>query len=355
MTGLNDVAALAGVSVSAVSRVLSNSSSARVSAATRQRILDAARELDYRPNFAARALKLARTNVIAVVVPDLTNAIFAELMRGVDEAAREHGYTLLLARMESLDPAGETIARLVGEGRVDGVLVQVGNSMSAEDVDAIIGGQVPAVLINSRRTGKIGTVTLPDEDGARVAVEHLVSLGHRRIGLVNGLRATDTAQRRGAGFDAAMVSAGLSVDARHVTWLGYDSAQGKQALALLSALPEPPGALVVSNINAAFGLLVEARAQGIRVPDDLSVVAIHDAWTAENSWPPLTTVRMPLNELGRASVRAIIERIAAGTINHVVVEEEPEIVRRESTAGVRRESDGSLPRESEGIGPHLAG
>ena len=343
MTSLSDVAALAGVSVSAVSRVLSNSSSSRVSEATRQRIVAAARELDYRPNFAARALKLSRTNVIAVVVPDLTNAIFADLMRGVDDAAREHGYTLLLARMESLDPAGDTIARLVGEGRVDGVLVQVGNAASAGDVDAIIGGQVPAVLINSRRSGAIGTVTLPDEDGARVAVEHLVSLGHRRIGLVNGLRATDTAQRRGAGFEAAMATAGLTVDPRHVTWLGYDSAQGKRALALLAALPEPPSALVVSNINAAFGLLVEARAHGIRVPADLSVVAIHDAWTAENSWPPLTTVRMPLNELGKASVRAIVERVTAGTVDHVVVDQEPVLVRRASTAGLLPEADGGAP------------
>jgi LacI family transcriptional regulator len=348
MARLSDVAALAGVSVSAVSRVLSNASSSRVSGVTRQRIVDAARELDYRPNFAARALKLSRTNVIAVVVPDLTNAIFAELMQGVDEAAHELGYTLLLARVESLDPAGDAIARLVGEGRVDGVLVQVGNSMSSKDVDAIIDGHVPAVLINSRRTGNIGTVTLPDEDGARVAVEHLVSLGHRRIGLVNGIPTTDTAQRRGAGFDAAMAAAGLAVDPRHVTSLGYDAAQGKEALALLAGLPALPTALVVSNINAAFGLLVEARSHGIRVPDDLSVIGIHDAWTAENSWPPLTTVRMPLNELGKASVRAIIERITAGTIDNIVVANQPELVLRDSTRRIPQTLDGATAREGGG-------
>jgi LacI family transcriptional regulator len=332
MATLSDVASRAGVSISAVSRVLSKASNSRVSEATRQRIENAARELDYRPNFAARALKLSRTNVVALVVPDITNAIFTELMRGVDEAAQEFGYMVLLARAESLRPAAETIAHLVGEGRVDGVLVQVGDSMGSEELDVILDGRVPAVLINSRRSGNVGSVSLPDEDGARIAVEHLIALGHTRIGLVNGVPATDTAQRRGAGFDAAMRAARLVVDARYMTSLGYEAEQGRRAMAVLSALPDPPTALVVANINAAFGLLGEARARGIRVPDDLSVVGIHDAWTAQNSWPPLTTVLMPLYELGKTSMRAIIERITSGTIDNIVVTNPPpELVRREST------------------------
>jgi LacI family transcriptional regulator len=330
---LSDVAALAGVSVSAVSRVLSNAPSSRVSGATRQRIEDAARELNYHPNFAARALKFSRTNVVALVVPDLTNAIFSELMRGVEEAAAELGYMVLLARAESMQPTAATMAKLVGEGRVDGVLVQVGDSMTAEDLAGILDGRVPAVLINSRREDHVGSVILPDEAGVAVAVDHLTSLGHTSIGLVNGVPTTDSAERRRIGFERAMAAAGLPVNPDFMTSLGYDPQQGRAAMRRLGVLPTRPTALVVANVNAALGLLVEARALDIRVPDDLSIVAIHDAWTAENAWPPLTTVRMPLYELGKVSMAAIVERIRAEAIDDVVVADPPpELVLRESTA-----------------------
>lgn len=333
MATLSDVAARAGVSVSAVSRVLSNASTSRVSGATRLRIEEAARELDYRPNFAARALKLSRTNVVALVVPDVTNAIFSELMRGVDESARELGYMVLLARAESLRPASETIAHLVGEGRVDGVLVQVGDSMSDADLVPIMEGRIPAILINSRRAGGVGSVILPDQAGAGVAVDHLVSLGHRDIGLMNGLPTTDSAQRRGEGFFTAMAAAGLPVRPDFVTNLGYTSSQGRAAFAHFASLRDRPTALVVSNINAAFGALLEARTRGIRIPEDVSIVGIHDAWTAENSWPPLTTVKMPLYELGRASMKSIFERIRSEPAEDLVIEDPlPELVQRASTA-----------------------
>jgi LacI family transcriptional regulator len=330
---LSDVAALAGVSISAVSRVLSNAPSTRVSGATRERIQDAARQLNYHPNFAARALKFSRTNVVALVVPDLTNAIFSELMRGVEEAAADLGYMVLLAREESMQPTAATIAKLVGEGRVDGLLVQVGDAMTTEDLVGILDGRVPAVLINSRREDHVGSVILHDEEGAAVAVRHLVELGHTNVGLVNGLHGTDSAERRRVGFDQAMAAAGLSVDPGFVTSLGYDPQQGRAAMRVLAALPERPTALVVANVNAALGLLVEARGLGIHVPDQLSIVAIHDAWTAENAWPPLTTVRMPLYELGKVSMAAMFDRIRTGAIDDVVVTNpEPELILRESTA-----------------------
>jgi LacI family transcriptional regulator len=333
MPTLSDVAALAGVSVSAVSRVLSNAPSSRVSAATRHRIEDAARQLNYRPNFAARALKFSRTNVVALVVPDLTNAIFTELMRGVDEAAAELDYMVLIARAESVQPVTDTLAKLVGEGRVDGVLVQVGDQMTTEDLAAILDGRVPAVLINSRREDHVGSVTLPDEAAVVLAVEHLASLGHTRIGLVNGLPTTDTAIRRGTGFERAMAAAGLAVDPDLVTWLGYEPQQGRAAMLRIAALIERPTALVVANVNAALGLLGEARALGIGVPRELSIVAIHDAWTAENAWPPLTTVRMPLYELGRRSMIALHERIRDEVIADLVVSEPPPtLVPRDSTS-----------------------
>jgi LacI family transcriptional regulator len=336
MANLSDVAKVAGVSISAVSRVLSNAPSARVSDETRQRIHEAARELDYRPNFAARALKFSRTNVVALVVPDLTNAIFTELMRGVEEEAQAHGYMVLLARAEGMPPGEESIPRLVGEGRVDGVLVQVGDNMREEDLTTLLGGRVPAVLINSTHRGHVGSVALEDERAARVAVGHLVGLGHTRIGLLNGVPEADTAVRRGIGFRAAMAEAGLRVEEGLVTTLGYEPRQGREALRELAASHARPTAVVVANVNAALGALLEARVLGIRVPEELSIVAIHDAWTAETTWPPLTTVRMPLYELGRNAMRAIYELITQGKVEDITVTDPPpELIVRGSTAPPR--------------------
>ena len=333
MSTLSDVAALAGVSISAVSRVLSNAPSARVSAETRKRIYDAAAQLEYRPNFAARALKSSRTNVIALVVPDLTNAIFAELMRGVEAEAMKRNYMVLLARAEGIPDAEESIPRLVGEGRVDGVLVQVGDKMRSEDLTTLLGGRVPAVLINSTHRGHVGSVALEDERATRMATEHLIELGHRRIGLVNGFPESDTADRRRQGFLAAITSAGLDVPDSAMTALGYEPDQGRAALRQLAAAGELPTALVVSNLNAAHGVLLEARAMGIEVPKELSIVAIHDAWTAASTWPPLTTVRLPLYELGRAAVGSLIDRIVTGAVaDSTVTDPEPILKVRESTS-----------------------
>ncbi|MET4783240.1 LacI family DNA-binding transcriptional regulator [Glaciihabitans sp. UYNi722] len=335
MATLSDVALLAGVSISAVSRVLSDAPSARVGADTRARIRAAAVELDYRPNFAARALKFSRTNVIALVVPDLTNAIFTDMMRGVEEEAIERGYMVLLARAEGMRAGGDSIKRLIGEGRVDGVLVQVGDNVSAEDLAALLAGKVPAVIINSAQKGHIGSVALPDSAAAEIAVQHLAGLGHRRIAFLNGSPRNYTAVHRLAGFEASMKRAGLRVDPALLTTLGYQPRQGREGLRHVLEAPSPPSAIVVANVNAAIGALSEARALGIRVPEDLSIVAIHDSWTAENTWPPLTTVRMPLYELGRQAMAAISDRLSAGTVKDVIVSEPPVLIVRESTGAPR--------------------
>jgi LacI family transcriptional regulator len=130
-----------------------------------------------------------------------------------------------------------------------------------------------------------------------------------------------------------MAAAGLVVDPRFVTSFGYDPKQGREAMRTLAALPEQPTAVVVANVNAALGLLVESRILGTHVPNDLSIVAIHDAWTAENAWPPLTTVRMPLYELGKLSMVAIFDRVRSEIIDDIVVTDPaPELIVRESTA-----------------------
>ena len=336
MATLSDVALRAGVSISAVSRVLTDAPGARVSPQTRERIKAAATELNYRPNFAGRALRSSRTNVIALVAPDLTNAFLTELMLGVEEEVARLGYMLLLGRSEDLQPGGEMISRLLREGRVDGLLVQVGDTTSPEQIQELVRADLPVIFINSIDAGERSGVVLQDEEGARIATQHLIDLGHTRIGFVGGLPHTYTAKRRLAGFRATMRAAGLEVNRSWLTALGYKPDQGRAALNSIMSQSQPPTALVVANVNAAIGALKEARRLGLGVPEDLSIVSIHDAWTAENTWPPLTAVKMPMRELGRAAVAALYNRLHDLPLSgHVVTNRPPLLMLRESTGALR--------------------
>jgi len=333
MATLHDVARAAGVSVSAVSRVLSNSPTVRVSDATRARIHDAARELEYRPNHAGRALKLARSNVLALVVPDLTNAVFTELMEGVEDAALDRDYFVLLGRSERMQPGGGTIERLVGEGRVDAVLIQPGEGLPLTP-ELLHAQKAPVVLLNSVDEALEGAVTAPDAEAARLAVAHLVARGHRRIALAGGVRASATARRREAGYRAGLAAAGIEVDERLVLHGGYSPSAGGGALRALRESGERPTAVVFANVNAAIGGLAWARRHGVSIPADLSVVAIHDSWSAENTSPPLTTVRLPLRELGRTAVDRAVRRLRGDreAAAPVVVDAAPVLVERDSVA-----------------------
>lgn len=333
MANLGDVAARAEVSISTVSRVLSDAPSARVSAATRERILQAATDLRYRPNFAGRALKSARTHVVGLVVPDLTNALFTELMHGAEEEAAARGYTLMLGRSDDGRPGGETFARLIGEGRVDGMIVQVGDGVAPADMADLLASGAPVVLINSVFPGHIGSVALDDARGARIATEHLVRLGHERIAFANGLPRSYTAARRRVGYREALTEAGLPVRRGYETRVGYRPADGRTALRRLMTRDPRPTGVVVANVNAAIGMLAAARADGIQVPRDLSVATVHDSWTAENTWPPLTAVKMQFHAMGRTAVRGVVERIETGRMSdEVITDPAPELIVRESTA-----------------------
>lgn len=333
MATLHDVAKRAGVSVSAVSRVLSNSPSARVSEPTRLRIHDAAQTLGYRPNYAGRALKLARSSVLALIVPDVTNAIFSELMDGVEEAALENDYVMLLGRSEKMQPGGGTIERLIGEGRVDAILIQPGDGVPIS-LDSLENIKAPVVLLNSVDGNLPGAVTLPDAEATRMATDHLLSLGHRRIALAGGLAASATAVRREEGFRDAMRQAGITVIEERVTRFGYTPEAGVEALRTLWALEHRPTAVVFANVNAAIGALRLARQSGVSIPGELSVIAIHDSWTAETAFPSLTTVRMPLRELGRTAVESAVRRLRHDPEANLplVVDTPPAIVARESVA-----------------------
>lgn len=335
MSTLGDVAAAAGVSISTVSRVLNGASDARVGAGTRERIVQAAAELRYRPNVAGRSLRSARADAVLLVVPDATNAVFAELLRGVEEAAHERGLALLIARAETLGADGGAVGRLVAEGRVDGIVLQPRDGAPVVIDDSIRHRGLGLVVINSEAEPGPGIMSavLDDRAAAVAAVEHLRSHGHARIGLLGGLASSSTAQRREDGFRAALRQAGLPVVEEWMTRRGYRPEDGAAGLNDVAGAAAMPSAVVVANVNAAVGALHEARRLGLTVPNDLSIVAIHDSWLAENTWPPLSTVRLPLYELGRSAIAALTGTVGSSGDQHTIVSDPaPVVIARQSVA-----------------------
>lgn len=332
MATLREVAALAGVSTSMVSRVLNDAPDTRATDETRQRIRDAAAQLGYRANFAARALKNSRTHVIGVVLPDLANPIYIDLLDAVEEEAARQGYLTLLARAEGLLTNPDAIPRLVHEGRVDGVIVQASDGLSPDALTSLTGGSTPAVFVNSSHPQESGSVLLDDAAGGRVAAEHLWGLGHRDIAFAGGLPGSENSARRLEGFSAALQGLGGSLPEHRISRRGFAVEQGAAAVADLLAAGIPPTAIAVANVNAAFGVLTELRSRGVAVPDDMSVIAIHEAPGAQHTWPPLTTIEMPLGALGAAAVTALRGLIEAGTVSDSVVSSPaPRLHEREST------------------------
>ncbi|WP_127473221.1 LacI family DNA-binding transcriptional regulator [Microbacterium sulfonylureivorans] len=330
------MAALAGVSVGAVSRVLSRDPTLRVGDETRRRVEEAAASLNYVPSHAARALRTSRASALALVLPEVTSAVVAELARGVESAAGERSVNLVLARAARLQEDETWLRSVVASGRVDGVILQLPDGVAPERILEMIGEPLPIVLINSADTGPITTVVLDDALSMRPAVAHLHDLGHRSIGFIGGTAGTPTADRRREGFRAAMAERGLDVPGDLLLELGFSGADGRRAAEVLVERGELPTALVVANVDAALGVLAELHKRGFRVPDDVSLVALHDVWYADATWPPITTVKAPLAELGATAVALLLDQGVDGDVVHHVVSEPPfALTIRASTAPPR--------------------
>ena len=323
---MRDVADAVGVDVSVVSRVLSGDARLSIKPATRQRILDAAAELKYRPNRAARSLKIARTMEMAILLPDLQNVAYASIVDGAEARASAAGYILLV----TTGSIHERVRML--EGRIDGLLIA--NATSGAELPAEVGDRLPAILVNRNESSRIPSVVMNDQEVAALAVDHLVMLGHTRIAHVAGPRDTDTGRRRTQGFCERMRSAGLVVDPELIVEGPYAESAGFSAAVRLLHMKPRPTAIFTANFGAAVGVLAAARRLGVRIPEDLSVVGFDDVLMAQFVDPPLSTVRTPLAAMGSLAVESLLDAIAGKDVSDVVVQVPPELVIRGSTGRV---------------------
>ena len=331
---LTDVAKRAGVGTSIVSRVLNSDPTVSIRPETRERILTAARELEYRPNAFARGLKLARTMTIGMVIPNLAYPVNVEIIRGADRAAAAAGYVTLLADADEFVETGEAYQRLLLEQRVDGLLIASASTKEPFLME-LVEKRLPFVLVN-RRVPHFGPcVSADDGRGVAMAVEHLAALGHRRIAHIGGPRDADTARRRLAGFRKGMRAAGLRIRSDQVAEAPYEEEAGKHAMERLLELSPRPTAVVVWSLAAAIGAVAAANERGVAVPGDLSIVGFHDAPIAAYLHPPLTTIRMPLAAMAERSVGVLLDLIdrrqGGGKPRNIVVPGVPVLVERGST------------------------
>lgn len=326
---LADVAALAAVDKAVVSRVLSNDPALRVRDETRQRVLDVVEQVGYRRNVNARSLRTSRATAIGLVIPTYDNPVYTAIVNGAAAGAVAHDSFLLTASLTTLEIAGESATDLIATGRVDGLLL-AGQSLDTS-LNASVVNMAPVLSVNRRVSGFDRWVVLDDEGAARVAVQHLVKLGHERIAHIAGTPTADTAIRRRTGFLDAMSDSGLTVGDGMLVEADYTLEGGALAASKLAALDERPTAIVVANVSSAVGALFALRSGGVSVPYDTSIIAIHDLPLARFIEPALTVVSMPLHELGRRGVELLMTKPGDEIVNEVV-RGPMELVERSSTS-----------------------
>ncbi len=325
---LADVAEAARTSKPIASRILNGDPTLSVSDELRSRVVSVARELGYRPHAAARGLRLAQTGALGILVPALDNPVYTQLVRGAFQRAGERAFTVVLAEDFEEQEAGETFARLVLEGRIDGLIVASTHPRHPL-LELLSERPVPHVFVNRAHRGSGRNVIADDAVGVELAVGHLAALGHRRLAHVAGPRALDPVERRAAAFVAAAARHGLEHQVVHTE---FDEESGAEATRILLASPRRPTAIFTCTARQGLGVLSAAWNAGLSVPGDLSLVAYADVRLLRYVVPPVTAVEAPLFELGAAAVDALLDQIASGNGRDVVVDARPRLVVRSSTA-----------------------
>ncbi|HEY4356980.1 MAG TPA: LacI family DNA-binding transcriptional regulator [Acidobacteriaceae bacterium] len=309
---LADIAAIAGVAPMTASRALN--ASGYVSEEVRKRVQQAAETLRYSPNKLARQLRGSRLLAIGILLPDLANPFFAEIVKCMTPPLREAGYTVFVAMAGSEDE--EAATRSFIDHRIDGLVVTTHGTREGNAMLKRIAGQGTPVVIVGRPTPlpNIDTVTSNFYQGAYDAVSHLIGLGHRRVGFLGAASSAAPALRRFEGYTAALQNAGIIPDPSYVVdaaaGLAFSTEEdGFTGLMKLRELPQPPTAVFARNDYTAIGALRAAHTLGLAVPQDLAIAGFDNIPLAAFQTPPLTTVEQPIAELARVAAELLLQRM----------------------------------------------
>jgi DNA-binding LacI/PurR family transcriptional regulator len=338
VTTIARVAQEAGVGVGTVSRVINGSTA--VSEETRRRVLEVVKELGYEPNATARALSTGRTRAVGVIAPFFTRPSVIERLRGVGPLLAAAGYQLILVDVESARQRDAAFRSLIG--RVDGLLA-VTIAPAASDLERLATSGVPVVLIDHPHD-RLPSVTVDDVAGGRLAVAHLLELGHRRIAFagdtLDSVHGSSASSRRCTGYRLALSDAGLPVDERLVVLRphGHDTAE---IVDELLALEERPTAVFAASDQQALAIVEAVQERGLRVPEDVSVVGFDDVELAR--YAGLTTVAQPLEVSGARGAELLLASLEGSEISTPRHHLSLELVVRGTTAPPGSGSDSNTP------------
>jgi LacI family transcriptional regulator len=335
---IRDVARVAEVHPGTVSRALNVETRALVNPETAERVLQAAEQLGYRPNRIARGLKTSRSHTIGVLIPDITNPLFPPILRGIEDRLDEAGYTSLIVNTDN-DPERERIYLEAMRGRqVDGFISATAR-LDRELLVELAADGTPLVLVNrSLEDESVPAVTVDDRRGVALAVEHVVRLGHERIGHVAGPQNLSTGHRRHLGFIDAMRSAGLQAPAECIRFgTSFTEEEGARASTELLDVTPNLTAIVAGNDLMAIGCYDTLERRGLSCPGDISIVGFNDMPFVDRLRPPLTSVRIPQRDIGKVAADLLLEQLSgAGEMTTEILLEPTLMIRGSTTPPQRR-------------------
>ena len=334
MSSITDVAAAAGVSKATVSRVL-NGSSPYLRAATRQRVEQVIAELGFRPSGVARSLTSKRTQTVGLLISDVGNPFYADVIHGVEDQAIDRGYSVFLCNTNYDLQRGQALIHSLIDRRVDGVLL-MSSSMSIAWLTELANQHVPAVVVdwNVKAVRQdLSAIQIDFRPGIQAAVQHLIDLGHRRFAHISGPLTLRTSRVRRDVFLQALSK--LSIAAKSVAVIegDYHLDGGRDAARRLLDQARPPTAIFAANDLMALGAISGAQMLGLRVPSDVSIIGLDDIAQAAQTNPPLTTVALPRYDIGTQAIHllfGLLDRSAAAV--PIIARVETHFVIRESTA-----------------------
>ncbi len=329
---IRDVARLANVHPGTVSRALNAQTRTLVNPETADRVVRAAEELGYRPNPIARGLKTNRSYTVGVLIPDLTNPLFPPIMRGVEDRLGESGYTLLTVNTDNDAERERSQVEALLARQVDGFIAATAR-LDVTLLAEVAAGGVPVILVNrSLEDGSLPAVTVDDHQGIGLAVEHVIALGHGRIGHLAGPQNVSTGHGRHLGFLEAMRAAGHDAPPERITFSdAYSESAGARACEQLLAREPQITAIIAANDRLAIGCYDSLEARRLSCPGDVSIVGFNDMPLVDRLRPPLTTVRVPQREIGEVAADLMLASLADGPMLTDQVLLEPTLVVRGST------------------------
>ena len=326
---IKDIARLADVSHSTVSRALRGSG--LISEETAGRIRRIALEAGYTPSAAARSLVTRRTDTIGVVVTNIADPFVAGVVSGIEEVASEKGHSVFLANSHA-DPEREVrVVQSFEERRVDGIIV-TSSRVGAMYVPLLSRMRVPIVLLNNQHPSEfVHSVMIANAEAAIEATRHLVGLGHRRIAYLGDRNGHQSDTERFSGYRRALEEAGLPFEPELVVHGDGKPEGAGPAMARLLELPKRPTAVFCYNDLSALGAMREVFARGLRIPEDLSIAGFDDLYISRYLNPPLTSVRQPMRQMGRMAMETLLDLLSGGRREHNL-KVPGELIVRESTA-----------------------